>query len=794
MFFLYSVIILCLVTTLALKQATAQQAIGPIAKWSKSLSGPTDVAVESGGRFVYVLDTGNNMIRKFDANGIDEPSMTKEWGGFGSGLGKFRNPLSIALDPSDKFIYVADTENNRIQKFDAEGKVLLSWGSLCRLEDNSGCKDLDGSGGLQPGDGQFYFPTGIAIDKTGTMVYVADTFNGRVQKFLMTNGACEQGKGQVVPGVCFAGTFGSFGTGEAQFRSPVDLAVDPDGRAIYVVDSINEVIKKFDLDGRYLGEWGSSGISDGQLSYPLAVTIDPVRKTVYVSDSGNNRVQEYDTEGNFISSFGSTCLLSERIECSDPDGPDGPLQYGDGQFSNVGGLSFESSGTLIFVADSGNNRVQVFGPHAEISIQSLSNKSPRWGIDSVTITGSTNYTAKIFNTRVNWGDGTFTDSSINQDGTWSATKIYEAKAVSSNPNRITVQLASGNNVKATVEYPDAIVVQKHNVAIDRADVKPKPPSPSPTPPLGSTPAAAIIPWGGKFSLPILAYDRDIEQVLPNKSLTFKNILGNNRTPTVTLTTNQYGIANATLDAISYVGNGSVEISFRDPAYYEAFKSITYNTRIHKTTIKVDFDTPQAPWGTQVRAIARLTDLDNNQALQVRSIKFEQLSSTKPGQLPQPNPSFSAITNSTGDAIATIPAANTVKEGWIVRASYAGDFISYSDTSSNGVYNTIRHSTQITLSLQPHQIPRGGTFDATGKVIDTASGKALAGKKITLFAARYPDRIIAESTTNESGIYRFVHIQVPSNIPVRLAISLKVAFQGDDLFAGNNSPGASLIVR
>jgi hypothetical protein len=69
----------------------------------------------------------------------------------------------VAIDSADN-VYVADTYNHRIQKFDSDGTFLTKWGS-------SGA-----------GDGQFRYPKGVAVDSADN-VYVADAYNHRIQKF-----------------------------------------------------------------------------------------------------------------------------------------------------------------------------------------------------------------------------------------------------------------------------------------------------------------------------------------------------------------------------------------------------------------------------------------------------------------------------------------------------------------------------------------------------------------------------------------------------------------------------------
>ena len=81
----------------------------------------------------------------------------------GTGNGELNQPFGVATDGSGN-VYVADTFNHRIQKFDASGTFLTTWGS-------------QGSG-----NGQFNFPAGVATDGSGH-VYVADYNNNRILKF-----------------------------------------------------------------------------------------------------------------------------------------------------------------------------------------------------------------------------------------------------------------------------------------------------------------------------------------------------------------------------------------------------------------------------------------------------------------------------------------------------------------------------------------------------------------------------------------------------------------------------------
>ena len=82
-------------------------------------------SVDSSTGEVYVADTWNNRIQKFDSNG----EFITKWGSEGNGNGELFNHLGISVDSSTGNVYVADTWNNRIQKFDSNGNFITKWGN-----------------------------------------------------------------------------------------------------------------------------------------------------------------------------------------------------------------------------------------------------------------------------------------------------------------------------------------------------------------------------------------------------------------------------------------------------------------------------------------------------------------------------------------------------------------------------------------------------------------------------------------------------------------------------------------
>jgi len=122
-------------------------------------SKPTNAAVDKEGN-VYVADTINNRIQIFDADG----QFVSMFGRQGDGPGFFERPKGVAID-ADGHIWVVDAGQHRVQIFNRDGHLLGHFG---------------GPGYLP---GQFGLPTGIAIDSRTNRVIVAEQVQGRVQIF-----------------------------------------------------------------------------------------------------------------------------------------------------------------------------------------------------------------------------------------------------------------------------------------------------------------------------------------------------------------------------------------------------------------------------------------------------------------------------------------------------------------------------------------------------------------------------------------------------------------------------------
>ncbi len=73
-----------------------------------------------------------------------------------------------------------------------------------------------------------------------------------------------------------------------QLRSPWGITVDGAGD-VYVSDTGNHRIEKFDKEGNFITQWGGFGNGEGQFNFPYGIAVD-AKGSVFAVDSGNTRV------------------------------------------------------------------------------------------------------------------------------------------------------------------------------------------------------------------------------------------------------------------------------------------------------------------------------------------------------------------------------------------------------------------------------------------------------------------------------------------------------------------------
>ncbi len=309
------------------------------------LSQPRDAATDSHGN-IYVADFKNNRVVVFTATG----AFVRAWGGWAKTLpekGKFRDPYGIDLD-SAGHVYVSD--NEEIQEFTATGTYIQSFGSAGN------------------GPQQFFQLRRVAVGSgTAPYVYGADLWGFKVLRFTNTGAfSLEYGNGMTPP----------LGT----LNQAYGMTLTPQG--LYVADTDNQRIEAFDPPtGTPLLSFGHRGFGSdlSGLNWPRDVAYDATTNTLWVADTKNFRLLEFNLNGTStghhlgsegsgtgqlnwvygLASTGSDLVVADtfnnRVQLWNPSTPSTPVLWTATGFNRPKAVTV--AGSLVYVADSGNNQI-----------------------------------------------------------------------------------------------------------------------------------------------------------------------------------------------------------------------------------------------------------------------------------------------------------------------------------------------------------------------------------------------------------------------------------------------------
>lgn len=252
---------------------------------------PSSVELHADG--TVIVAGHENRIQRFTRDG----ELLDIFGTVGPGDGEFNHPHGLAVDRlRDDRIYVGDQENHRLQVFDKNGTFIRQWGDAgfehihdVGIDQASGNvfvgdyelhtlrsftpegEQIFEIGGLGRSPGFFNGVWGISTDSNG-FVYVADTFNKRVQKLDREGNFVTEWTG----------------FGDTSFEKPTGIFVDGTD-TIYVCDSKRQTVSLFDTEGTPIQDWYLQEIL-GVETEPEDIVIDAVRDHLYIAEVLEHRV------------------------------------------------------------------------------------------------------------------------------------------------------------------------------------------------------------------------------------------------------------------------------------------------------------------------------------------------------------------------------------------------------------------------------------------------------------------------------------------------------------------------
>lgn len=293
------------------------------------------LGVTSDGKDLYIADTGNHCIRKYEISTGDVTTIAGLCGTSGTldatgGAARFNNPLQISTDGTNLFI--CDRANNTIRKVVISSTVVTT---LVGLGGSAGDVDATGT------SARINFPNGITTD--GNYLYISDRGNNKIKRFLASSGAVT-----TIAGNGIASDVDNANGLAASLNTPCDSVSV--GSILYFVECGSNKLRKIDLTSSFpvttLAGSGAASSTDG---------------TAFAAAFNNPHGIETDGTNLFITEYNGQRIRRVGISSLDVVTIAGANGYQDGTgasalLGNLGGIT--SDGNRLYFVDSSNNALR----------------------------------------------------------------------------------------------------------------------------------------------------------------------------------------------------------------------------------------------------------------------------------------------------------------------------------------------------------------------------------------------------------------------------------------------------
>lgn len=441
-----------------------------VRQWAIPSGGLRGIAIDNANGWLYEVADTSGMVRRFTLSG----TLLNQWGGIGSGPGKFLDGgRGVAVDGQGN-VWISDLAAFRAQKFNPNGTFLA----------------VVPNPPQPPPDGGFNQPAAVGLDSAGD-VFVDDTFNWRVQKFS--------------PAGSYMNQWGHRGSGPFGFNYSRSLAVDPRNGSVVVGQLDGTTISKYSNSGTFLwavqackswgiaiGADGTIYVSDtpqgqvvvlspsgavlrtfgsGHLTKARGIAVDNSDGSVWLTDQGTGYIDHFSSSGAFLGRLGGPSYLRLPVgiavdqgfllvadqatnslkvfsKSGAYDGASGHAGNGLGALSSPQGVALGTDGNL-YVAEQGNQRVQVFGVIIALQPPSMTALTPSLGPvaggQTVTVTGLDFGT----DTRATFGGSPITISNLTPT---SFTFVTPPSALAGGTHQVQATDALGTTAALTYTY------------------------------------------------------------------------------------------------------------------------------------------------------------------------------------------------------------------------------------------------------------------------------------------------------------------------------------------------------